>query len=159
MAEAMTTEPGPSLAGLPPMQRDDYPMLDRLASDISRRGQTRHFFLLGVELGCAIAAAFLVDTSAAVAALILRDASSPYLSAVRVIVIGFGALALLIALLVQIARLAGRAKPDEEWFAGRAVAESTKTSAWRYMMRALPFADSPPTPTASSAPNSTTCCG
>ena len=34
------------------------------------------------------------------------------------------------------------AKPDDIWYNGRAVAESVKTRAWRWMLRAEPYEDS-----------------
>ena len=34
-------------------------------------------------------------------------------------------------------------KPEKEWYGCRALAESIKTSTWRYMMRAEPFEDAP----------------
>lgn len=116
-------------------------MLYGVASDISRRGQRNHFLLLRIELACAILAAILVDTSAPVEGLIRRVVNVPDAVSVRLVLIVLGALALIVALAVQIVKLSGKTHAEEEWFAGRAVAESTKTSAWRYMMRALPFGD------------------
>jgi hypothetical protein len=34
-------------------------------------------------------------------------------------------------------------KPEQEWYKGRALAESIKTTTWRYCMRAAPFDDAP----------------
>lgn len=34
-------------------------------------------------------------------------------------------------------------KPEQAWYRGRALAESIKTSCWRYCMRAEPFGDAP----------------
>lgn len=34
-------------------------------------------------------------------------------------------------------------RPDDIWYNGRAVAESVKTRAWRWMMRAVPYGDNP----------------
>ena len=34
-------------------------------------------------------------------------------------------------------------KPEQEWYKGRALAESIKTTTWRYCMRAAPFEDAP----------------
>lgn len=34
-------------------------------------------------------------------------------------------------------------KPEQDWYKGRALAESIKTSTWRYCMRASPFEDAP----------------
>jgi hypothetical protein len=44
-----------------------------------------------------------------------------------------------LALITEIALLTLR--PEEDWYHGRAIAESTKTLAWRYAVRATPFAD------------------
>jgi hypothetical protein len=36
-----------------------------------------------------------------------------------------------------------KAKPEQDWYKGRALAESIKTSTWCYCMRAAPFEDAP----------------
>lgn len=36
-----------------------------------------------------------------------------------------------------------KAKPEQDWYKGRALAESIKTSTWRYCMRGSPFEDAP----------------
>lgn len=36
-----------------------------------------------------------------------------------------------------------KSKPEQDWYKGRALAESIKTSTWRYCMRAAPFEDIP----------------
>ncbi|MEY9962918.1 hypothetical protein ABIA33_000944 [Streptacidiphilus sp. MAP12-16] len=45
----------------------------------------------------------------------------------------------------------GRDKPQTLWYEGRAAAESVKTLAWKYVVRAWPFADEPDSPDADSA--------
>lgn len=51
------------------------------------------------------------------------------------------ALVLMAALAIAVAR--NMMKPEQSWYRGRALAESVKTSAWRFCMRAAPFNDRP----------------
>ncbi|MFC1409347.1 DUF4231 domain-containing protein [Streptacidiphilus sp. N1-12] len=45
----------------------------------------------------------------------------------------------------------GRDKPQARWYEGRAAAESVKTLAWKYVVRAWPFAGEPDSPVADEA--------
>ena len=45
----------------------------------------------------------------------------------------------------------GRDKPQARWYEGRAAAESVKTLAWKYVVRAWPFAGDPDSPVADEA--------
>jgi ABC-type multidrug transport system fused ATPase/permease subunit len=51
------------------------------------------------------------------------------------------ALVLMAALGLAVAR--NMMKPEQSWYRGRALAESVKTSSWRFCMRAAPFDDRP----------------
>jgi len=99
---------------------EDYPSLYQMANEVAARAQ-RHFFLaLGAHLiTLVIAAIFSVFSlpnwwvaALQVGALLCALGCSIYLFAI---------------------------KPDKRWYLGRAVAESIKTIAWRYMSRAEPF--------------------
>jgi hypothetical protein len=102
------------------MGEHDFPALYRSANDLSLTSQ-RHFFrALKVHLVTLVVAASLSLVSFphwSVAALQLS--------------------ALLAALGCSIYMFSVR--PDRLWYAGRAVAESIKTLAWRYICRAEPF--------------------
>jgi conflict system pore-forming effector with SLATT domain len=110
----------------PNLQQADYPGLHQAASAISETGQRAHVRFIAAEL-CLGASAALV-----------MDLMHPYPGA-RVWLGGIALFALLTVLAVQILRLRGRLTYDQDWYDGRAVAESIKTLTWRYMMRVEPF--------------------
>lgn len=58
----------------------------------------------------------------------------------------FGAVSLIAGLALTVFVL--QTKPDKQWYGARAVAESVKTIAWRYMMGAEPYQKSLPEPQA-----------
>lgn len=99
---------------------DGYPALYRAANDHSIAQQKRFFSVLLTEL------------SLLVVATVLSVLNSP--------VADFAyAQALVLVLILACAIYLFWAKPDRHWYAARAVAESVKTTAWRYAIRAEPF--------------------
>jgi hypothetical protein len=111
------------------MRLDQYPASLRMADTTAAVAQGRHFGLLAGQLVFAFAGALLLAVSAALA-------SSGHLAAAKGSR-GGAAVALLFGVVLP---LVGRvARFDAVWWDARAVAESVKTSAWRYLMGAPPF--------------------
>lgn len=104
------------------MREEDFPALYRSANESSIEFQTQFFRFLGLHL-------FLLVVSA-----ILSIVNIPHWSIAMLQL-----LALLGALFCSIYLFSKR--PDQCWYAGRAVAESIKTITWRYVCRAEPFQD------------------
>jgi SMODS and SLOG-associating 2TM effector domain 3/SMODS and SLOG-associating 2TM effector domain 1 len=102
------------------MKHEDYPALYQAASLLSENAQS-HFYraLLFHMLLLAVASAISVANS-----------TSPELAILQALVL-IGALGCAIYLYLG--------RPDRHWYAGRAVAESIKTSTWRFISRAEPF--------------------
>jgi hypothetical protein len=98
----------------------EFPALHQSADSLSIKSQTRFFGALALQLSLLIGAAFIsalnsTDRALAIAQLVAvlgALGSSIFLAALR---------------------------PDRLWYAARAVAESAKTIAWRYAVRAEPF--------------------
>lgn len=104
------------------MQEQDFPALYRSANDISIKSQKNFFLALKCHL------VFLVIAA------ILSVVSIPHwVVAVLQVISLLGALACSIYLFGK--------RPDRDWYAGRAVAESIKTITWRYVCCAEPFQD------------------
>ena len=102
------------------MKEKDYPALYQSADALSLNAQKHFFGLLKANLSLLVVAAILS----------LAPVSSwtvPFLQAL-----------VLLAVLGSSVYLAAR-RPDRDWYAGRAVAESVKTTTWRYITRAEPF--------------------
>lgn len=97
-----------------------YPALYNMAGQLSAQSQGHFLNLIRAEY------LFLLITS--VFALDLSDS--------KVFLIAY-AFVFLLSLGVSIAR--SWQKPEQDWYKGRALAESIKTSAWRYCMGADPF--------------------
>lgn len=106
------------------MTPEDYPALLRSADESSVAAQSHYLWLIRLQYG-------LLITAATVA---LWFDYAPVLLLVHAFVIGTST-ALLIYMSVK--------KPEKDWYGCRALAESIKTSTWRYMMRAEPFEDAP----------------
>ena len=102
------------------MKHEAYPALYQAASSLSVRAQSAFYsaFLFHMVL-LAVASAISVANS-----------SSPEVAIVQALVL-IGALGCAIYLYMG--------RPDQHWYAGRAVAESIKTSTWRYISKAEPF--------------------
>jgi hypothetical protein len=103
----------------------DYPGLFRAADAVSRSGQERHVWLARLEL------AFLTLAAIVGAVISVVPTISGQIGAVVVAVLLIGA-----ALVRSVAR---STRPENRWFEGRAVAESVKTLAWKYMTHVEPY--------------------
>lgn len=99
-----------------------YPALYDAASDLSASSQTEYLRLVRGEYGLLILAAIV--------SLDLSNSSVYY---------AFAAFIFICSLAVMLLR--SWRKPEQDWYKGRALAESIKTSCWRYCMRAEPFGD------------------
>ncbi len=107
------------------LRRADMPATCRSAADMSARGQKRTKRLVSVELIAIVLAGAFGVTSWRVG-----PAELDVLAALA------GALFLL-ALATMIYR--SQSKPEQQWYAGRAGAESVRTLAWRYAVGGDPF--------------------
>jgi hypothetical protein len=102
------------------MQEENFPALYRSADGLSLESQ-RHFYLsLGTQLMLLVGSALLSIIS-------IQHWSILVLQLIFLL----GALGCSIYLFSM--------RPDQLWYAGRAVAESIKTVTWRYVCRAEPF--------------------
>jgi len=102
------------------MNEQEFPALYRSADELSLNAQAHFFTALRTHLITLVAAA------------ILSVANVPHWSvAVLQLLALLGALGCSIYLFSL--------RPDRQWYAGRAVAESIKTITWRYVSRAEPF--------------------
>lgn len=106
-------------------QVEDYPSLFANADRASNRGQRSYLRALAVRLSLAVLAAIS-------AAFTIRLGGGD-LDLAAVVT----ALAFVTALVVDVAVLQSR--PSRAWYEGRALAESTKTLAWRYAVCGAPF--------------------
>lgn len=111
-----------SYYALIPGQSFDFPALYRSASHASAIAQNSYLNLLRCEYG------FLL-----VAAVFSMDFSEKSFYFVVYAMVFLGAM---VTLLYR-----SSTKPEQAWYKGRALAESIKTSTWRYCMRAAPFQD------------------
>jgi hypothetical protein len=108
----------------------DYPALFLSADEAAKRGQSRHIILTRLEVTfivCAAALGALIS--------VLTFTGSP-IGSTRIAAVSSGSLLIGAALVRSVARATA---PTAKWFAGRAVAESTKSLAWLYMMQVEPF--------------------
>ena len=111
----------------------DLPGVFRTADRASLRGQSwylrltlwRLLAVMGVALGGFVLSALPADVNVAVRRATLLG------------VVGFAAVAFLLDLILQFIL-----QPERDWYAGRAVAESVKTLAWRFSVCADPFPES-----------------
>jgi len=104
------------------MEKESYPALYRAADTASMKAQRRYLAAVSVYSSLLIVAAGLAvygitETKAAVAA--------------ALVIIGSTLISIWMIL----------SEDEDVWYRTRAVAESVKTSAWRFMMRADPFVD------------------
>lgn len=99
-----------------------YPALYKAASDMSETYQNIYHRLLMSEYALLFLAAALS---------MMANPSSLFQSIHALVFI-----ALAVLLLYRF-----KTKPEQDWYKGRALAESIKTSTWRYCLRAAPFED------------------
>jgi len=108
------------------MKPADYPTTLRAAMTVAALAQKRYFALLFLQLATAFLGAFFSAVSAAIDS---PTTSQWYRQA--------SAVALLVSFVVL---LVGRVlRSDAVWWDARAVAESLKSSAWRFMLNVPPF--------------------
>ncbi len=107
----------------------DYPAIFLAADSASRMAQKRHLAFTGVILGALVA-------SAALGAL-----SGVFTSIAKALALASTAGA---ALSFMLTAMRKALKPEKLWYSGRAVAESAKSLAWRYMTAADPYSLSLP---------------
>ena len=100
----------------------DLPGLHKTAGDLSDNYQSRYLWLIRGEYSALFAAAVLALDFGTTEAYRLLYAT----------VLAFG----LVLLLIR-----STTKPEQSWYRARAIAESVKTSAWRYAMVAHPYND------------------
>lgn len=105
------------------MNECDYPALYRAADELSGKAQAAFYLMLRIQLIALVIAAALS---------VLNYPHSMVAIA--------QAIALLTALASSI--YLGTSRPDKMWYGARAVAESAKTLAWRFISRAEPFESS-----------------
>lgn len=102
----------------------ELPGLYQIADSSSKKEQNKYFKGIAWYLILLIIASFIAFYSA--------DELNPIYKIVSTVLF-LGTLFIMIWLRVS--------KPDDIWYNGRAVAESVKTRAWRWMMRAEPYID------------------
>lgn len=102
------------------MKEFSYPALYHAAGELSDNSQKSYLRLIRWEYGLLIFASIV--------------SSNIYVNRVYY---ACSAFVFLVILLVMIIR--NWQKPEQDWYKGRALAESIKTSCWRYAMRAAPF--------------------
>ncbi len=102
------------------MEEQYFPAVYRSANELSQKSQSAFFLALKSHLILLIIGATLSVFS-----------FSHWISAVLQAVVFFGAFSCSVYLFAK--------RPDKNWYAGRAVAESIKTITWRYVCRAEPF--------------------
>ncbi|WP_237479232.1 DUF4231 domain-containing protein [Lichenibacterium dinghuense] len=100
----------------------EFPALYDTASDLSAESQSYYLNLIRGEYVLLLVSAFLS-----------MDFSD------KPIYFAFYAFIFVLSLGISIVR--NWRKPEQDWYKGRALAESIKTSCWRYCMRAEPFGD------------------
>ncbi|AWB50217.1 DUF4231 domain-containing protein [Gemmobacter aquarius] len=90
------------------------------AGDFSDKSQQRYFRLIILEYALLIVASF-------VSANAYEDRTY------------YAGSALIFLITMMVAATRNWLKPEQDWYKGRALAESIKTSSWRYAMRSAPF--------------------
>lgn len=101
----------------------ELPGIHDAANDASRRGQKNYIRLSALRLGSLLVAAIAGAAGLAIGSF---DVSGLVLL-----------LAFVLAALAEVALI--RFQPERDWYAGRAIAESTKTLAWRFAVQGEPF--------------------
>jgi len=109
---------------IPTLREPDYPALFTAADAVAKRSQRRHTRLVQINLGLIVAAALFG---------VLEPIDERYAIFTSIAsAISLGA-ALALELAARLLRL------ERSWYEDRAIAESVKSAAWRYMMRVEPF--------------------
>jgi hypothetical protein len=130
-ADAATRMPDTQAPGKLEVGNDDYPALFLAADRASLAAQRRHLFLTStILLSLILAAGFSASSD------IFPAVKTPFAVASTS----------LVALAFVLTSIRRSLKPEKLWYGGRAVAESAKSMAWRYMTGAEPYALAPSTP-------------
>lgn len=108
---------------------DDLPTLFRACDQASVSAQKQY-------VGLTVASLSLLIAAAAVASLTLNDTWDKSVLAIISAVVLIISIALIVAIRLS--------KLEQAWYDGRAIAESVKTLAWRYMTRTEPFSNTQP---------------
>lgn len=106
------------------MEPENFPALCRSTDGSAADAQSTYLWLIRLQ--------YLLLTIAATLSIGFGNSPDLYIGYALVLAASTG---LLLYMAVQ--------KPEKEWYGCRALAESIKTSTWRYMMRAEPFEDAP----------------
>lgn len=104
------------------MRSEDYPALFRSADESAVVAQSTYLWLIRLQFGLLIFAATI----------------ALWFDHARVLLLVY---AILICASTALLLFMSVKKPEKDWYGCRALAESIKTSTWRYMMRAEPFKD------------------
>lgn len=113
-----------SASAVPQISDDDLPALYRAADEASRNAQKQFSRLTVTNLG-------LLLLSAIIGSLVLTDISAKAAIAITS--------AVLLTLSIFITIAIRMTKLEQVWYDGRAIAESVKTTAWRYMTGTDPY--------------------
>lgn len=105
---------------------DDLPALFRACDYASVSAQKLYLWLSAANLG-------LLITAAAIASLTLNGAQRKSILAIVSAVVLIISVAIIVVIRIS--------KLEQTWYEGRAIAESVKTLAWRYMTRSEPFSN------------------
>jgi len=106
---------------------DDYPAVFLAADRTARLAQKKHLWFTGVILGALVACAIL----GALAGVVPEYSRTLALASTAWAAISF-----------IVTSIRKTLRPEKAWYSGRAVAESAKTMAWRYMTGAEPYPES-----------------
>jgi hypothetical protein len=111
-------------SAIPAINEDDFPAVYLAADRTSRMAQTRHLWFTGMILGALVACATLGTLSGVFPAYskVLALCSTAWAAAS-----------------FMLTSMRKALKPEKAWYSGRAVAESAKSLAWRYMTGADPY--------------------
>lgn len=107
------------------MKNSDYPWLHCASNTAATNAQRIYFRVLRLQLSL-----FAFVSAIGVSMAILTDAHRRT---------AFECVAVLLTVGILALWYMREQKVDQRWFNGRAIAESSKTATWRYMMRAKPF--------------------
>lgn len=105
---------------------EDLPALFRAADDLSRSSQKSYLLMMSLNIILIILASVLGAISLATVS------AKSNISLISSIIIGTS---------IVVTYITDAQKLDKDWYDGRAVAESVKTKAWRFMMRSDPYAN------------------
>src|SRR5690348_1998053 len=133
----MATIVRPQAPSQPRINAIDYPPLFRAADGTSLSGQKRHVRLTQFDLTLVMLTALFSAAGACLTAIPGAFGSTEVKDFFSKGGLVCSALLLAVALILKVRDMEGAF--DHDWFNGRAVAESIKTAAWRYMMRADPY--------------------